>query len=64
MPYKCQGSDLMHYKNGEWSLKQHCSSQENCKKAMGLLYGLESGSIKKSEVGNPREAYKKSLKNK
>uniref|UniRef100_A0A6M3KNZ5 Uncharacterized protein n=1 Tax=viral metagenome TaxID=1070528 RepID=A0A6M3KNZ5_9ZZZZ len=50
MPYKCQGSDLYHKKDGKWSIKQHCSSHEKCVKAMGLLYGLESGSIKKSNV--------------
>jgi hypothetical protein len=55
MPYKCEGKNLMHQKNGKWSIKQHCSSEENCKKAMGLLEGLESGSIKKSEVGKKKE---------
>lgn len=47
MPYKCEGNNLYHYKNGKWSIKQKCSSPENCKKAMGLLYGIEKGTIKK-----------------
>lgn len=54
MPYKCVGSDLYHQKDGTWSIKQKCSSPENCKKAMGLLYGIESGSIKSSQVGKPK----------
>ena len=54
MPYKCIGSDLYHQKNGVWSVKQHCSSVDNCHKAMGLLYGLESGAIKSSQVGKPK----------
>jgi len=44
----------MHKKNGVWSIKQKCSSPENCKKAMRLLYGVESGAIKKGEVGKPK----------
>ncbi len=50
-PYKCEGNKLMHKKDGKWSIKQVCTSHEKCVKAMGLLYGLESGDIKKSEVG-------------
>lgn len=58
MPYRCEGSTLMHQKDGKWSVKQHTKSPENCHKAMGLLYGLESGSIKKSEVGKPKKSKK------
>lgn len=54
MPYKCEGSNLMHQKGGKWSVKQHCSSPANCHKAMGLLEGLESGSIKKEDVGKKK----------
>jgi len=54
MPYKCVGSTLYHKKSGKWSVKQQCKSAENCKKAMGLLYGVESGAIKKSEIGKPK----------
>jgi hypothetical protein len=55
MPYRCDGSNLMHYKDDSWSIKQRCSTPENCKKAMGLLYGIESGAIKKSEVGKSKK---------
>jgi len=51
IPYKCVGSNLMHQKGGKWSLKQHCKSPSNCKAAMALLHGLESGSIKRKDVG-------------
>ena len=50
MPYKIVGKNLMHYKNGKWSVKQHCTSHANAVKAMRLLQGLEHGTIKKSEV--------------
>ncbi|MFA5695987.1 MAG: hypothetical protein WC917_00780 [Bacilli bacterium] len=43
MPYRCEGSNLMHQKNGKWSIKQKCSSPENCKAAMRLLYMVENG---------------------
>jgi hypothetical protein len=48
MPYKVQGSNLLHFKSGKWSIKQHCSSPENAKKAMHLLEGIEHGNIKPS----------------
>lgn len=52
MPYKCDSNNnLLHKKGGKWSIKQHTTSHENCLKAMGLLYGLESGAIKKKDVG-------------
>ena len=51
MPYRCDGSNLMHKKGGKWSVKQHTKSHENCIKAMQLLQGLEHGTIKKGEVG-------------
>lgn len=50
MPYKIVGKNLMHMKSGKWSVKQHCSSVANAKKAMSLLRGLEYGAIEKSEV--------------
>jgi len=62
MPYKCVGSVLYHKKGGKWSVKQHTSSSENCQKAMGLLHGLESGSIKKSQVGKPKSKSKSKYK--
>ncbi len=45
----------MHQKDGKWSVKQVCESHEKCVKAMGLLYGLESGDIKKEDVGKKQE---------
>jgi hypothetical protein len=46
MPYKIKGKDVFHYKNGKWSIKQHCSSHENAVKAVRLLHGIDSGDIK------------------
>lgn len=60
MPYKVIGSKIMHQKDGKWSIKQTCSSPANAKKAMALLEGLETGSIKKSEVGKGK--FKKEVK--
>ena len=42
MPYKRVGNKVMHEKSGKWSLKQTCSSAENAKKAIRLLYMKES----------------------
>jgi len=47
MPYRRQGNRVLHKKGGSWKVKQVCSSVSAAKKAMKLLYGLESGSIKK-----------------
>lgn len=43
MPYEVRGSDLYHYKNGHWEVKQHCGSKEKAKAALRLLQGLEHG---------------------
>jgi hypothetical protein len=51
MPYKVVGQNLMHEKDGKWSVKQHCTSHENAVKAMQLLQGLEHGTIKREDVG-------------
>ncbi len=59
MPYKVSGNKVMHYKDGKWSVKQTCSSHANAVKALGLLQGLEHGSIKPSEVGKGKFAKKK-----
>lgn len=45
MPYKVVGSNLMHKKNGKWSVKQHCKSHENAVKAMQLLQAKEHGKL-------------------
>lgn len=47
MPYKVEGNNLMHFKNGKWSVKQRATSHENAVKAMRLLEGLEHGTIKR-----------------
>ena len=43
MPYKVQGSDVLHEKGGKWSIKQHCRSHAAALRAMRLLYGVEGG---------------------
>jgi hypothetical protein len=43
MPYKRSGSNVMHYKGGKWSVKQHCSSPAAATKAIRLLQGVEHG---------------------
>ena len=45
MPYKVEGSDVMHLKDGKWKVKQRCSSPKNAHDAIKLLEGIESGSI-------------------
>ncbi len=62
MPYKVEGKNLMHEVNGKWEVKQHCSSHENAVKAMGLLQGLEHGTIKREEVGKGQYAQGKKRK--
>ena len=51
MPYKIKGNQIYTKSSGEWKLKQTCASHKNAVKALGLLQGLEHGTIKKSEVG-------------
>jgi hypothetical protein len=55
MPYKVVGNKVMHKKSGKWSIKQTCKNHANAVKAMGLLEGLEKGTIKKSEVGKKKD---------
>lgn len=43
MPYKVEGSNLLHYKNGKWSIKQHCDSHANAIAAMQLIQMKEHG---------------------
>jgi hypothetical protein len=54
MPYRRIGNIIERYKNKKWSLKQTCTSIEKAKKALKLLAGLESGLIKKEDVGKGR----------
>ena len=46
MPYKIEGSKVLHKKGGKWSVKQTCSSPEAAKKALCLLRGIEGGEWK------------------
>jgi len=55
VPYKRKGNVIYHKKGGKWSVKQTCSSATAAKSALGLLYGLESGSIKREDVGKRRK---------
>ena len=54
MPYKREGKTIMSKAGGDWHKKQECASVEKAKGAMRLLQGLESGSIKKQDVGKPK----------
>lgn len=38
MPYKRVGKVIYHKVNGKWSVKQRCSSVENAKAALRLLW--------------------------
>ena len=51
MPYKISGKQILHQKSGKWKVKQTATSVASAKKALGLLRGLEKGSIKPVEVG-------------
>ncbi len=64
MPYKIKGNVIYHKKGGKWSIKQRCKSHKNALKALGLLEGLESGSIKPSQVGKGKYAKGKKRKTK
>lgn len=43
MPYKTEGSNLLHFKDGKWKVKQHCSSPAAAEGARRLLEGVEHG---------------------
>lgn len=43
MPYKREGKNILHLKNGKWIIKQHCESIDNAKSALRLLNGIEHG---------------------
>lgn len=46
MPYKRVGSVIYHKKSGKWKVKQRCDSVAKAKRALRLLYGIESGEWK------------------
>jgi len=52
MPYKIlNGTDVMHFKNGKWTLKQRAKNSQNAHKILGLLNGIEAGTIDSSSEG-------------
>lgn len=59
MPYKLVGKTIFTKKSGKWKVKQVGKSVASAKRALKLLRGLESGSIKPSEVGKGKFAKKR-----
>ncbi len=47
MPYRVVGKNVEHFKNGKWSVKQHCASAENAHRIMSYLQKLEGDKEKK-----------------
>lgn len=62
MPYRLRGLQILHKKGGKWKVKQVATSRANALKTLRLLRGLESGSIKPSEVGKGKFAKKKRIR--
>lgn len=62
MPYKRIGKTIYSKSTGKWRKKQTCGSVAKAKRALKLLQGLESGSIKKSQVGKGKWAKPKKRK--
>lgn len=62
MPYKLVKKTIYSKASGKWKKKQTCASVANAKKAMALLQGLESGSIKKEDVGKRKKFVKRAMK--
>jgi hypothetical protein len=62
MPYKLVKNKIYSKATGKWKLKQTCKNVANAKRALGLLRGLESGSIKPSQVGKGKYNKKKGKK--
>ena len=56
MPYKRVGKTIFSKATGQWLKKQTAKSVGNAKKALKLLRGLESGSIKREDVGKGKFA--------
>jgi len=56
MPYKRIGKVVYSKSGGHWHKKQTCQTTESAEGVMGLLRGLEHGTIKRSE---DRKAKKK-----
>lgn len=62
MPYKVIGRTVYTKKSGKWKKKQTCKSPAAAKRAIKLLRGLESGSIKRSDVGKGKFRKKKTTR--
>lgn len=60
MPYKLRGKTIYTKSNGRWKKKQTAKSVASAKRAMKLLYGIESGNITKSDLKKRRIKKKKS----
>jgi len=43
MPLKVEGSNVLHEKDGKWTIKQKCKSHSAALRAMALLRGIEHG---------------------
>ena len=43
MPYKREGKQVLHFKNGKWSIKQTCKNAAAANKAIKLLNAVEHG---------------------
>lgn len=56
MPYQRRGKTVYTKKTGKWKKKQTCRSVSAAERALKLLRGLESGSIKPSQVGKGKFA--------
>lgn len=41
MPYRRDGSNVLHKKGGKWTVKQHCSSPAKAAAAIRLLQAKE-----------------------
>jgi len=55
MPYKIVGKTVYTKRTGTWKKKQTCGSVAKAKRAIKLLRGLESGSIKPGQVGKRKK---------
>jgi len=62
MPYKRIGKTVYTKRTGKWRKKQTCRSVGAAERALKLLRGLESGSIKSSQVGKGKFAKKRKKK--
>jgi len=43
MPYKIEGSKVLHMVGGKWKVKQTCKSHAAAESAVRLLHGVEHG---------------------